>query len=60
MRTEKAAEIFAAAGNDFQKARTAAALPGFRPLTLDSRITMQVHNRVRQFESQNILGNDRR
>lgn len=52
---EKAAAIFAATGTDFEKARVAAAAPGFRAVPLSARITIGVNNRVRTFESQNIL-----
>ena len=52
---EKADEIFTAAGNDFERTRSAAVLPGFRPIRLDARITIHVHSQVRRFESQNIL-----
>ena len=53
--TEKAATIFADSGNDFDKARAAAAAPGFRAVALSARVTLEVHNQVRSFESQNIL-----
>jgi Zn-dependent M28 family amino/carboxypeptidase len=52
---EKAAKIFAAAGADFEKARAAAAKPGFRAVALPVRVTITVTNQVRSFESQNIL-----
>ena len=52
---DKASQIFAAAGGDFEKARGAAAMPGFRALGLSARITLKVTNQVRSFESQNIL-----
>jgi Zn-dependent M28 family amino/carboxypeptidase len=53
--TEKAAAIFAATGNDFAKARAAAAVPGFQGVALSARVTIEVNNEVRRFESQNIL-----
>jgi Zn-dependent M28 family amino/carboxypeptidase len=53
--TEKAIQIFAAAGSDLEKAREAAARPGFRAVGLSARITIRVTNQVRRFESQNIL-----
>jgi len=52
---EKAAAIFAAAGNDFERARATAAAPGFRPIALAARVTIRVHNQVRRFKSQNVL-----
>ena len=52
---DKAATIFAAAGNDFESARAAAAAPGFRAVALSARVTIRVTNQVRRFESQNIL-----
>ena len=52
---DKAATIFAATGNDFEKARAAAAAPGFRAVALSARVTITVTNQVRRFESQNIL-----
>ena len=53
--SEKAAAIFAATGNDFERARAAAAAPGFRAIALSARVTITVTNQVRRFESQNIL-----
>ena len=53
--SDKAAAIFAATGNDFEKARAAAGAPGFRAVTLSARVTLKVNNQVRSFESQNIL-----
>jgi Zn-dependent M28 family amino/carboxypeptidase len=52
---EKATTIFAASGNDFDRARAAAAVAGFRAVALSARVTIEVHNQVRSFESQNIL-----
>jgi hypothetical protein len=52
---DKAATIFAATGNDLERARTAAAAPGFRAVALSARVTITVINQVRRFESQNIL-----
>jgi Zn-dependent M28 family amino/carboxypeptidase len=52
---DRAAALFAATGNDFEKARAAAAVPGFRAVPLSARITIRVNNEVRSFESQNIL-----
>ena len=52
---EKAAEIFAAGGSDFEHAKAAAAKPGFRAIPLTARITMKVTNDVRRFESQNLF-----
>ena len=52
---DKAVKIFAAAGSDWEKARDAAARPGFRVVGLSARITIKVTNQVRRFESQNIL-----
>jgi Zn-dependent M28 family amino/carboxypeptidase len=52
---DKAIKIFAAAGSDLEKARDAAARPGFRAVGLSARTTIRVTNQVRRFESQNIL-----
>ena len=52
---EKAAAVFAATGNDFEKARAAAAAPGFRAVALAARITIRVSNEVSSFESRNVL-----
>ncbi len=52
---EKAAALFAATGNDFEKARAAAAARGFRAFALAARITIRVSNQVRSFESRNVL-----
>jgi Zn-dependent M28 family amino/carboxypeptidase len=53
--TEKAAAVFAASGNEFEKARAAAAVPGFRAVAVSARVTIGVTNQVRSFESQNVL-----
>jgi Zn-dependent M28 family amino/carboxypeptidase len=53
--TEKAAAIFTANGADFEKARAAAAVPGFRAVAVSARVTIRVTNQVRSFESQNVL-----
>ena len=45
---EKAVEIFAAGGSDFETAKAAAAKPGFRAIPLTPRITMKVTNDVRR------------
>jgi hypothetical protein len=52
---EKAREIFSAAGADLDASRSAAAKPGFRPIALSARATIDVANQVRSFESQNIF-----
>ena len=52
---EKAAEIFAAGGSDFEVAKAAAAKPGFRPVALSARVTMKVTNEMRNFESRNVF-----
>jgi Zn-dependent M28 family amino/carboxypeptidase len=52
---DRAATILAASGNDFERLRAAAAAPGFRAVALPARVTIKVNNRVRRFESQNIL-----
>ena len=52
---EKAAEIFAASGSDFDSAKAAAARPGFHAIPLTARITMKVTNDVRRFESKNLF-----
>ena len=44
---DKAIEIFAAAGSDFEKTRDAAARPGFRAVGLSARITIRVTNQIR-------------
>ena len=41
---DKAATIFAATGNDFERARAAAAAPGFRAVALSARVTITVTN----------------
>jgi Zn-dependent M28 family amino/carboxypeptidase len=53
--TNKAAAIFAAAGANFDKARAAAAAPGFHSVAVSARVTIRVTNQVRSFESQNVL-----
>jgi Zn-dependent M28 family amino/carboxypeptidase len=51
----KAVEVFAAAGKDFDGLRASAAKPGFRAAPLGLHATIRVTNRVRRFESRNVL-----
>ena len=53
--TDRATAIFAASGYELERARAAAAAPGFRAVTLPARVTITVTNQVRRFESPNIL-----
>ncbi len=55
MTAAKAAEIFGAAGADFESAKAKAVTPGFRAMALDAKVSFDVANEVRSFESPNVL-----
>jgi hypothetical protein len=52
---DRAKELFAAAGQDWDSRRAAAAKPGFRGSPLGAVASMEIANQVRQFESQNVV-----
>ncbi len=52
---ETARTLFAAAGQDFNALKAAAARPDFRPVTLDARAQMRVENTVRDVVSHNVI-----
>lgn len=52
---DRAKQMFAAAGQDFDALRAAAAKPGFHAVPLNGRASFQITNRVRQIESANVF-----
>jgi len=51
----KAKKLFAAAGQDFDTLRAAAAKPGFHAVPLGIRASFQITNQVRKIDSANVL-----
>ncbi len=56
IRDIKLREILAAAGQDFDQLKLAAASRDFRPLSLPARASFQLRNRIREVESANVVG----
>jgi len=54
--TEKARELFAATGQDFDALKRAAATKEFRPVPLDAKFSATLKNTVREVESNNVVG----
>ena len=52
---DRARELFAAGGKDFDGLRSAAAKPGFRPVILAGDVSFQINSRVRQVNSANVI-----
>jgi Zn-dependent M28 family amino/carboxypeptidase len=52
---DRAAELFAAAGQDLSGLRTAAAKAGFRAVLLNAQAGFQITNQVRQINSANVI-----
>jgi Zn-dependent M28 family amino/carboxypeptidase len=52
---EKARELFAAAGQDFDALREAATQRDFKPVALDARVDFTIRNKVREVQSQNVV-----
>ena len=55
MTSEKARELFAAAGQDFDQLLADARTPGFRPVSLGGTATITIDNTIRDIESQNVV-----
>jgi Zn-dependent M28 family amino/carboxypeptidase len=53
---EKAKELFADAGLDFEALKKAAVSPSFRPVVLNANVQFSVENRWRDIESHNVVG----
>ena len=52
---DRAKELFAAEGKDFEAARADAAKPGFRAIPLSGQVSFDIANRVRRVDSANVL-----
>ncbi len=53
--SESAQRLFAAAGQDFNKLKSAADQRGFKSVRLDARASLKLENRIKQISSQNVL-----
>ena len=53
---ERAKEIFAAGGQDFDALKRAATSKDFRPVTLNAKLDATVRNTVREVQSNNVIG----
>ncbi len=53
---EQAKKLFACAGQDFEKAKTAAATRAFKPLPLGATASVTLRNTMRTIDSQNVVG----
>jgi Zn-dependent M28 family amino/carboxypeptidase len=53
---EKAKELFADAGLDFEAMKKAAVSPSFRPVVMNAHVHFSVKNRWRDIESHNVVG----
>lgn len=56
LRYAAADRLFAASGQDFAALRTAAGKPGFKPVVLGSRASVQLDGKIRPFTSKNVIG----
>lgn len=52
---DKAKELFAAAGQDFDALKAAAVTKDFRPVTLDAKASFQLRNEIREVRSKNVI-----
>src|SRR5690606_24164534 len=52
---DKAKELFAAAGQDFDALKAAAAKPDFRPVSLNGTATFRARNTIREVASRNVI-----
>jgi Zn-dependent M28 family amino/carboxypeptidase len=55
MTLEKARELFAMTGRDFDALEKAAARRDFRPVDLGVKASLELHNRIRTIESKNVV-----
>ncbi len=53
--TDRAHDLFAAAGQDFAALRDAAAKPGFHAVALNAQASFQITNQVRRIDSANVI-----
>ena len=53
---DQAKKLFALAGQDFEKAKAAAATRGFKPMPLGATASVTLHNTIRTVDSQNVAG----
>lgn len=53
--SESAQRLFAAAGQDFEKLKSAADLRGFKSVSLNARASLKLENRIKHTQSQNVL-----
>jgi Zn-dependent M28 family amino/carboxypeptidase len=52
---DRAKELFAAAGSDFERLKRAAARPDFTPVSLPAKATFKLINTIRDIQSQNVV-----
>ncbi|HEY1075769.1 MAG TPA: M28 family metallopeptidase [Fontimonas sp.] len=52
---DKARELFAGSGQDFDALRKAATQRDFKPVALDARVDFSIRNKVREVQSQNVV-----
>jgi len=53
--SDRAPDLFGAAGQDFNALRDAAAKPGFHPVALNAKASFQITNKVRRIDSANVI-----
>jgi Zn-dependent M28 family amino/carboxypeptidase len=53
---DQAKELFASAGEDFEKAKAAAVTRAFKPRALGATASVTLHNTIRTVDSQNVVG----
>ncbi len=53
---EQAKKLFALAGVDFEKAKSAAVTRAFKPVALGATASVTLHNAIRTVDSQNVVG----
>jgi len=56
MTSEKARELFALAGKDFEALKKSAVSRDFRPVSLGAKASLTLHNTLRTIESKNVVG----
>lgn len=55
MRLDKAKELFAAGGSDFDALKKAATSKNFKPVPLNAKANFSLQNKLRQIDSQNVV-----
>jgi len=53
--TEKAKQLFSAAGKDFQQLKQAALQKNFKPVPLDAKANFSIKNKLREIQSKNVV-----